>query len=279
MTSISMRVSTIIAPRLLASTALAVLLAAGLAGCQTTGPETTGSISTSPPPRTEAEWRSALDRWEAAYRANPNDTATAIQYAQALRATEQYAQAAAVLEQASIHHPEDKKLLGAYGRALAEVGKYEQALAVLSRAHTPDMPDWRILSAQGAVLDQMGRHEEARNYYAAALKISPDEASVLSNLGLSYALSKNLPMAEATLRKAVAQQGADPRARQNLALVVGLQGRFDEAETIARADLPPEEAAANIAFLRQMLAQHSEQAKTPPRRAPARTKPKPALRG
>ena len=43
--------------------------------------------------------------------------------------------------------------------------------------------------------------------------------------------------------------------RQNLALVVGLQGRFQEAETIARADLPPDEAAANVAYLRRMLAQ------------------------
>jgi Flp pilus assembly protein TadD len=43
--------------------------------------------------------------------------------------------------------------------------------------------------------------------------------------------------------------------RQNLALVVGLQGRFQEAETIARADLPPDEAAANVAYLRQMLAE------------------------
>ena len=42
--------------------------------------------------------------------------------------------------------------------------------------------------------------------------------------------------------------------RQNLALVVGLQGRFAEAETIARADLPADQAAANAAYLRQMLA-------------------------
>ena len=41
--------------------------------------------------------------------------------------------------------------------------------------------------------------------------------------------------------------------RQNLALVVGLQGRFAEAETIAKGDLPAEEAAANVAYLRQML--------------------------
>jgi Flp pilus assembly protein TadD len=146
-------------------------------------------------------------------------------------------------------------VLGVYGRALADVGNYEQALDVLGRAHTPDHPDWRILSAQGAVLDQMGRHEDAQRYYQTALKIVPEEPSVLSNLGLSYALSKDLPRAEAVLKRAAAAGRVDPRVRQNLALVVGLQGRFAEAESIARADLPPEEASANVAYLRQMLAQ------------------------
>jgi Flp pilus assembly protein TadD len=107
------------------------------------------------------------------------------------------------------------------------------------------------------VLDQMGRHEEAQRYYATALRIVPDEPSVLSNLGLSYALSKDLVRAEATLRRAAAQPRVDPRVRQNLALVVGLQGRFAEAESIAQADLPSDEAAANVAYLRKMLAQQN----------------------
>jgi Flp pilus assembly protein TadD len=145
-------------------------------------------------------------------------------------------------------------VLGEYGRALAENGDYQQAFEVLGRAHTPDQPDWHILSAQGAVLDQMGRHAEAQRYYLTALKIVPDEPSILSNLGLSYALSHDLPDAEKVLRQAAAQHPVDPRVRQNLALVVGLQGRFAEAETIARADLPPDQAAANVAYLRQMLA-------------------------
>ncbi len=260
--------------RLLASTALVALLAAGVAACKTTGQETTGSISSPAQPRTDAEWRAETDKSEAAYRAHPEDVANAIRYAQALRATGQRTQAVAVLEQASLQNPHDKTLLGAYGRALADAGNYNQALDVLSRAHTPEMPDWRILSAQGAVLDQLGRYEEARRYYAAALKIAPDEPSVLSNLGLSYALSKDLKQAETTLRRATAQPDVGTRARQNLALVVGLQGRFDEAEAIARADLPPEEAAANVAFLRQMLAQQNKAGKNP---APAAQKP--ALRG
>jgi Flp pilus assembly protein TadD len=247
------------ANRLLASAAAAVLVALSLGACQTTGPETTGSIgSVSQEPRTEPEWRRSLQVWGERYHSNPGDAEAAIHYARALRATEQRAQAVAVLEQATIRHPRNMELLGAFGRALAEAGRYPQALDTLGRAHTPDNPDWRILNAQGAVLDQMGRHKDAQRLYASALKMVPDEPSVLSNLGLSYALEKKLKRAEATLRHAVAQPNAQPKIRQNLALVVGLQGRFTEAEKIAGADLPPDEAATNVRNLRDMLAQQQD---------------------
>jgi Flp pilus assembly protein TadD len=82
----------------------------------------------------------------------------------------------------------------------------------------------------------------------------PGQPSVLSNLGLSYVLSKELPKAEETLRRAYSRGGSDPRVRANLALVVGLQGNLAEAEKIARADLPPAEAAANVTQLKRMLA-------------------------
>lgn len=247
--------------RLLGSAALAGVLALSVAGCKTTrSSDTTGSIST---PRTDGQWRTESQAWSERYRNNPRDAEAAMGYARALRALGQRSQASAVLEQAVIQNPNNPALLGAYGRALADAGSNQQALEVLSKAHTPDAPDWRILSVQGAVLDQMGRHEDARRYYATALRIAPDEPSVLSNLGLSYALSKELPQAEQTLRRATAGTGrADPRVRQNLALVVGLQGRFQEAEDIARADLPAEEAAANVAYLRQMMAQQADPKKT-----------------
>jgi len=248
--------------RLLASAALLGCVALTGAGCVTTGSQDlTGSIAANAPPRTDDDWRREAAAQGTRYRANPADRDAAIAYARALSALGERAQAVAVLEQASMHHPEDKAVLGAYGRALAAVGNYAQALDVLNRAHSPDQPDWRILSAQGAVLDQMGRHEDAQRYYSSALKIVPDEPSVLSNLGLSYALSRDLPKAEATLRRAVTQPSADPRVRQNLALVVGLQGRFAEAESIARADLPPDEAAANVAYLKQMMTDHNDWAK------------------
>jgi Flp pilus assembly protein TadD len=240
--------------RLLASAAVTAILAVGLGGCETTS-DITGSLKSNANANASADSdpRRAVEVYGERYRANPKDADAAMAYGQALRATGQRAQAAAMLEQATISHPGNKALLAAFGRALADNGNFQQAFDVLARAHSPENPDWRILSVQGTVLDQLGRHDEARRYYASALNIVPDEPSVLSNLGLSYVLSRDLPKAEETLRRAYASARADARVRQNLGLVVGLQGRFAEAETIVRADLPAEEAAANVAYLKQML--------------------------
>ncbi|ANW02233.1 tetratricopeptide repeat protein [Bradyrhizobium icense] len=240
--------------RLLACTST-LILAMGLGGCQTSGlSDITGSIGEKADTDPAADPRRDLQLYQERYRADPKDADAALKYGKALRATGQRSQAVAVLEQASIAHPGNKLLLAAYGRALADNGNFQQAFDVLGRAHSPDDPDWRLLSAQGATLDQLGRYEEARQYYASALKIVPDHPSVLSNLGLSYVLSKDLPKAEERLRRAHSLAGTDPRVRANLALAVGLQGRFAEAEKIVKADLPPAEAAANVAQLKRMLA-------------------------
>ncbi|WP_234683107.1 tetratricopeptide repeat protein [Bradyrhizobium monzae] len=240
--------------RLLASASLIALAAASLGGCTAMSKlsDITGSIG----PKAEAtpaDPARAIETYSERYRANPKDPDVALAYGQALRANGQRAQAAAVLEQATIANPGNKQLLAQYGRALADNGNFQQAFDVLSKAHSPDNPDWHLLSVQGAALDQMGRHDEARAYYASALKIAPGDPGVLSNLGLSYMLSRDLPKAEEALRQAYASPRASSRVRQNLGLVVGLQGRFAEAETIVKADLPPEQAAANVAYLKEML--------------------------
>jgi Flp pilus assembly protein TadD len=239
--------------RLLACTST-LILALGLGACQTSGlSDITGSIDEKVDAGRVGDPRRDVDLYQERYRANPKDADAALKYGKALRATGQRSQAVAVLEQATIAHSGNKQLLAAYGRALADNGNFQQAFDVLGRAHSPDDPDWRLLSAQGATLDQLGRYEEARQYYSSALKIVPDQPLVLSNLGLSYVLSKDLPRAEETLRRAHRLAPTDPRVRANLALAVGLQGRIADAEKIVKADLPPAEAAANVTQLRQVL--------------------------
>ena len=99
-------------------------------------------------------------------------------------------------------------------------------------------------------LTRWARQDNARELYRKALDLQPNEPSVLSNLGMSYLLADDLRTAETYMRSAAQSPGADSRVRQNLALVVGLQGRFDEAEDIARQELSSEQAEANVAYLK-----------------------------
>lgn len=240
---------------LLCAVALAALV--GLSGCNKTSfTDVTGSIGgPSAIPTDERALRQYTEEWGRRFDRNPKDKTTAMTYARALHAMDQNAQAVAVMQGLAIQYPEDMKVLGAYGKALADAGRLKQAADVLQKAHTPERPDWSVLSTQGSIADQLGDHDGARGYYESALKIRPNEPSVLSNLGLSYALARNLPRAEETLRVAAAQPGADMRVRQNLALVLALQGKFGEAEELSRRDLPPADAAQNVASIRQMISQ------------------------
>jgi Flp pilus assembly protein TadD len=240
--------------RLVESLLSSVILALALCSCQiTASPDITGSPGDTAEASRPADPRREVDSWRERYRASPKDPAIALQYAKALRAAGDRSQAVAVLEQATLANPGNKTLIAGYGRALADNGNFQLAYDVLSRAHSPEDPDWRILSVQGAVLDQLGRYEEARQYYESALKIAPDEPSVLSNLGLSYLLSKDLPHAEEILRRAYDHSDKDPRVRMNLAVVLGLEGRLADAESLAKADLPVEQATANVTELKRLL--------------------------
>ena len=240
--------------------ALGVACALALSACAK-DPTRTGSIgarNSKPMAKMSVQELEGVSRnYSKQYERNPKDKALGLAFANVLRTTGKNEQALAVMQQMVIHHPEDNEVQAAYGKALAASGNLAKALKVIERAQRPDNPDWKLFSAQGAILDQLNRSKEARLYYRKALDIVPNEPSVLSNLGMSYLLTGDLRSSESYLRNAIKHPGADSRVRQNLALVVGLQGRFQEAETIARGELPPQEAEDNIAFLQSMLSQQN----------------------
>ena len=204
-----------------------------------------------------AQQQQTVSQLAGRYKANPRDKATIINYAAALREAGQPAQAVSVLESALMASPNDPDIKVNYAKALAATGRYDQALNVVTDAIRPDVPDWNALLVRGAILDQTGRNEEARATYSQALLVAPNQASIEGNLGLSYAMSDDLVSAEQHLRKAASMPGATSRIRQNLALVVGLEGRFDEAQKLYAAELPPEEVAANMAYLKSLMTQQN----------------------
>jgi Flp pilus assembly protein TadD len=231
-------------------------VAALLAGCHDFG-DVTGSIpAPATQPTDDARLRAYASELGKRYDRNPGDKTASIEYARALRALTRYNEAVAVIQTAAIKSPKDFDVLGEYGKALADAGQLNQAKDVLAHAYTPDDPRWDVMSVQGTVADRLGDHTAAMQFYHEALKIAPGEPSVLANMGLSLALAKKLPEAEDALRQAVASPKADARMRGDLALVLALEGKYSDAETVGRADLSPDAARADVEAIRQMIAQN-----------------------
>ena len=244
--------------RLLRHAAFAALAftTAPLSACRDAG-DITGSIGEveRPLPSGDVELRAYVDSWASRYDAEPGGKIASINYARGLRAMTRFKEAVAVMQAAAIKAPKDFDVIGAFGKALADNGELIQAKDVLTRAYTNERPNWSVMSVQGSVADQLGDHPSAQEFYRNALLIVPGEPSILSNLGLSYALTKQLSAAEDALRQASASPRADRRVRDNYALILALEGKFKQAEEVSRQDMSPVEAAANIAAIRQMIAQ------------------------
>jgi Flp pilus assembly protein TadD len=203
------------------------------------------------------ESRATLSELAARYKARPQDKTIIIYYAAALRAAGQAEQAVSVLEAGVTVHRKDVDIRIAYAKALTAAGRFDQAMTVIEGAINPASPDWNALLVKGAILDQRGRNAEARALYAQALLAAPGEASLEANLGLSFAMTSELDKAEQHLRKAVAMRGANSQIRQNLALVIGLQGRFDEARQLFARELPADQVESNMNYIRALLTQQN----------------------
>jgi len=233
---------------LLAGVAALALSACASNRASMSDPIETGSISSD---------GSTLSALAARYKAHPRDKVTIIYYAAALRSAGQPEQAVSVLEAGQAIFKNDLDIKIAYSKALTAAGRFSQALNVADDAINPASPDWNALLVKGAILDQNGQNAEARAVYTQALLIAPGEASLEANMGLSFAMTNDLGQAEQHLRKAMTMRGATSQIRQNLALVIGLQGRFKEAQEIYAQELPADQVEANMSYIRALLTQQN----------------------
>jgi Flp pilus assembly protein TadD len=220
-------------------------------GAGLTDPMATGSTSKSGEPSFKR-----TEQLAKAFHDNPADTQAGLAFANGLGQLGQNDQQIDVLRQVANQSPKNAAIQSQVGKKFLLIGETSLATEMLQRAVALNPQDWQSLSALGTALDQQTRHPEAREKYQAALALKPGDLSISNNIAMSFALQGKLSEAERLLREALAAPGAAavPRLRQNLALVVGLQGRFDESKQIASQDLPPDQVQANMDFLQKMLA-------------------------
>lgn len=210
------------------------------------------------PAAATAEQRAAYDRadplarsvfWGREVEINPNDPVAGVRLAQALRELGRHDRAAEAAQAVLMTQPGNVEAMLEIGRAHIARGQAFYGVAALEQARDTAPNDWRPLSLLGVAYQQVRRPADAQAAWAAALRLSPDNPAVLSNMAMAMVADGDSAGAEPLLRRAVAQPGASLQMRQNLALVLGLNGNRAEAEQILRRDLPPEQADRNLNWL------------------------------
>ncbi|MEZ5999013.1 MAG: hypothetical protein R3B98_10000 [Hyphomonas sp.] len=191
--------------------------------------------------------------WAKEHAKDPENLDVALTFADALRGIGSTDRAIEVLSQVMVVHPREPRLLMTLGRALASHGNAMAAARAFEQVTEIDPQSAEGWAALGTALDRLDSSVAAQNAYAKALEIEPGRATTLANFGLSLALSGDLPGAEAKLRQASTLAPTDIRIRENLALVLGLQGRFDEMKALSGAYAPEKVIEQNIDLLQEMI--------------------------
>jgi len=174
--------------------------------------------------------------WMREYELNPTDLEATIKLAAVIRKVGNPQRAVEITQTTRALYPRDPYLTAEYAAALIASGRPLDALEPLDQALAYAPAYGRLWSLKGAVLDQQEQYDLARKHYARALNITPNDPSVMANMGLSFALSGNAQMAEQWLRQAAAMPGASQSVRQNLGLVLQThplsQGQHHKLRTI-----------------------------------------------
>ena len=202
---------------------------------------------------TQTELQKATTYWGKEFASRPSELKPALNYARNLKALGEKQKAMMVLQKAATLHDSDPELAGEYGRLALELDQTGIASRMLEIADNPAKPDWKVISARGTVMAQQGKYKEAIPFYERALTLSNNQPSVLNNLAMAHAMGGDAKKAEELLRQAAATTGVTPKVKQNLALVLGLQGRYDEAKAIGGTAVASDTASANVDLLRQIV--------------------------
>lgn len=196
------------------------------------------------------DYRSAAANYRTLHAEKPEDADIALGLARTLRYTGETREASAVLAEAMTRFGATVPLLLESGKLNVAMDRHADALKILERARDLDPGNWRILAAIGVTLDYLESYPEAQEAYRSALVLSPENPSVLNNLGLSLALSGAIVEGIATLDRAAHHPDATIQVRQNLALLKAFRGDTTAAERLAAKDLPPNMADRNGDYYR-----------------------------
>jgi len=150
---------------------------------------------------------------------------------------------------AGANRPPTVRTLYAMARMLAAQGKDVQAEAAfrsILRDHPEFVPAYADLAE---LLVRQERIGEAVRTLELALRIAPDDAVLLNDIGMCRFIEQDYPEALNLFTRAAATDLPNARYRANMAAALGMMGRYEESLALYEQVVPLHEAHHNLAVL------------------------------
>ena len=151
------------------------------------------------------------------------------------------------------YSPAEPKTLYAMSRILVSQGKDQQGELVLARLNR-EFPNFVPAYCDMAELRmRQGRVDDAIEGLTAGLQVAPRDPILLNNLGVCSIMKGDFEAALSSFTTASEEMPQEDRYRANMALALGMLGRYEEALTLYKDVLEPGLAEENIGIINEIF--------------------------
>lgn len=127
-----------------------------------------------------------------------------------------------IFEKALAYADTNKEAYVQIAYSLFNKGDYEKSMSVIDKVYS--ISDYRMNYIYGLCLQRTGKLEEATDYYNRALKIAPEDISLLSSLGLIYNTMKKYDKSDEAYEKALKIDPENALVLNNYAYNLSVRG-------------------------------------------------------
>ncbi len=183
---------------------------------------------------TTKRYENAIQTYERIPDGTPIQGSIRVRKALLLNQLDRVDEAKSLLERMADEDKTDIRALDALGNIMRSRKRYDEAISyydqVIERIGTPQKPHWTLYFARGTSYERVKNWPKAERDLQRALKLSPDQPSVLNYLGYSWVdQSKNLRQGMEHIRKAVRLRPDDGHIVDSLGWAHYRLGNYKEA--------------------------------------------------
>jgi Flp pilus assembly protein TadD len=132
-------------------------------------------------------------------------------------------------------------------------GQFEQAVKIYERELATSPKKAHIHHRLAVISAREGKWDKSREHFTEACRLEPRNSEILGDLGYALYLQHELTEAEACLLAAVDANPRNKAAQNNLGIVQGVLGKYDESLEAFRRAVPEAEAHANLGYVHMQL--------------------------